>query len=53
MIAMTPECELELSNLKEEMFYNNSQAEMYRYLINRGLETVSNNNNKILGERDE
>lgn len=37
MVTLLPEWEPTLSRLKKEMFYNDSQAEMFRYIISRGL----------------
>ena len=40
MVTLRPECEPELLQLKKDMSYNDTQAEMYRQLIRRGLEFV-------------
>lgn len=37
MVTLLPEWEPMLDRLKEEQFYNDTQAEMLRYLIGRGL----------------
>lgn len=37
MVTLLPEWEPMLDRLKEEQFYNDTQAEMFRYLIERGL----------------
>lgn len=43
MVSITPELEPELDQLKKERFYNTTQAEMFRYLIALGLESVKSN----------
>ncbi len=40
MISVTPSMEADLDLLKKERFYNNSQAEMLRYVIGVGLESL-------------
>ena len=40
MITLRPEWEPELEQLKKERFYNETQAEMFRYLISLGLEAL-------------
>lgn len=40
MVSLSPELVPELDKLKKEQFYDASQAEMIRFLIRRGLETV-------------
>lgn len=40
MVTMRPEWEPELDRLKKDQFYNVTRAEMYRQLIQRGLESV-------------
>lgn len=42
MITLRPEWEPELDRLKKEQFYNDTQAEMFRYLIGLGLDTLKN-----------
>lgn len=37
MVTLLPEWEPMLDRLKEEQFYNDTRAEMLRYLIGRGL----------------
>lgn len=53
MITLIPELESELSNLKKEKFHDSTQAEMYRYLINLGLESLNKGNQKNMREKDE
>ena len=40
MITLQPEWEPELERLKKDQFYNETQAEMFRYIISRGLEVL-------------
>lgn len=40
MVTLRPEWEPELDQLKREQFYNETQAEMFRYIIARGLAAV-------------
>lgn len=40
MISVTPSMEADLNVLKKERFYNNSQAEMLRYVIGMGLKSL-------------
>ena len=40
MVTLLPEWEPELDQLKKERFYNKTQADMFRYIISRGLDTV-------------
>ena len=42
MISLRPEWEPELEKLKKEKFYNTTQAEMFRYLIRLGLNSLKN-----------
>ena len=41
MISVTPSMEADLDVLKKERFYNNSQAEMLRYVIDIGLKSLN------------
>lgn len=40
MVTLLPEWEQELDKLKKEQFYNDTQAEMFRYIIGRGLASI-------------
>lgn len=40
MVTLRPEWEPELDRLKKEQFYNDTQAEMFRYLISLGLNAL-------------
>ena len=40
VITLQPEWEPELERLKKDQFYNETQAEMFRYIISRGLEVL-------------
>lgn len=40
MVTLLPEWEPMLEKLKKERFYNDTQAEMFRYIIGRGLESL-------------
>ena len=40
MITLRPEWEQELDQLKKEKFYKETQAEMFRYIIARGLASL-------------
>ena len=40
IVTLLPECEPLLDQLKKEQFYNNTQAEMFRYIISRGLASL-------------
>lgn len=40
MVTLLPEWEPELDKLKKERFYNDTQAEMFRYIIGRGLDSI-------------
>ena len=40
ILSLTPELEAEANELKKSEFFNKSKAEMYRYLISLGLESV-------------
>ncbi len=40
MVTLLPEWEPELDRLKRERFYNDTQAEMFRYIIRRGLASL-------------
>lgn len=42
MVTLRAEWEPALDRLKKECFYNSTQAEMFRYLIALGLESVQN-----------
>ena len=48
-VTLLPEWEDELDRLKKTKFYNQSKAELIRYLINLGLKEVR----KTLSEKDE
>ncbi len=37
MVTLLPEWEPQLSKLKKEQFYNDTQSAMFRYIISRGL----------------
>ena len=39
MVTLRPEWETELLQLKKDVFYNDTQDEMFRQLIRRGLES--------------
>lgn len=41
MISVTPNMEADLNVLKKERFYNDSQAEMLRYVIGVGLSSLN------------
>ncbi len=41
MITLLPEWEPALDKLKKEHFYNDSQAEMLRYVIGMGLKSLN------------
>lgn len=43
MITLLPEWEAPLDKLKKEKFYNDSQAEMLRYVIGLGLASIKKN----------
>ena len=40
MVTLQPEWAPMLDQLKKERFYNDTRAEMFRYIIGRGLETL-------------
>ena len=40
MITLRPEWEDELDRIKKEIFYNGTQAVMFRYLIALGLDSI-------------
>lgn len=40
LVTLCPEWEPKLEQLKKEQFYNDTQAEMFRYIISRGLEAM-------------
>lgn len=40
MVTLLPEWEPVLDKLKQEQFYNDTQAEMFRYIIGRGLASI-------------
>lgn len=40
MVTLQPEWEPVIEQLKKERFYNSTQAEMFRYIIGRGLESL-------------
>lgn len=40
MVTLLPEWEPELDKLKKERFYNESRAEMLRYIIGLGLASI-------------
>lgn len=44
MITLLPEWEPVLDQLKREQFYNDTQAEMFRYIIGRGLASLKDEN---------
>ena len=50
MITLRPEWESELNLLKKEQFYNQTQAEMYRYLIQKGLDSLKTEQTKSSSE---
>lgn len=37
MVTLLPEWEPQLSKLKQELFFNDTQSAMFRYIISRGL----------------
>lgn len=39
-ISIPPDMEISLDKLKQTQFYNKSEAEMFRFLIQRGLEEI-------------
>lgn len=43
-MTLRPEWEPMLDQLKKDRFYNDTQAEMFRYLIARGLESLKTEN---------
>lgn len=40
MVTLLPEWEPVLNKLKEERFCNDTQAEMFRYIIGRGVASI-------------
>mgnify|MGYP006865399371 CR=1 FL=1 len=40
MVTLLPEWEPLLDQLKKEQFYNDTRAEMFRYIISRGLDSL-------------
>lgn len=50
MISVTPSMETDLDLLKKEQFYNNSQAEMLRYVIGLGLASIKEKT-EVKGEK--
>jgi hypothetical protein len=44
LVTISPEWEPALDRLKQDKFYNDTQAEMYRQLIQRGLKTFQAEN---------
>lgn len=48
MISLRPEWVPELDRLKKERFYNDTKAEMFRYLIGLGLSSVKNDQQQEL-----
>lgn len=40
MVTLLPEWEPVLDKLKKEQFYNDTKAEMFRYIIERGLASI-------------
>lgn len=51
LVTLRPEWEPELDQLKQEQFYNETQAEMFRYIISRGLDTLEQGNAVKEGQR--
>lgn len=51
MITLLPEWESQLDKLKREQFYKETQAEMFRYIIGRGLKAIESE--RVDGEREE
>ena len=45
-ITLLPEWEPELDQLKKEQFYNETRAEMFRYIISRGLDVMKQEKTK-------
>lgn len=45
-VRIRPEWEPQLDALKQERFYKDTQAEMFRYLIRLGLETIQQESKK-------
>lgn len=41
-ISLTPELERDLDDLKRREFYNKTQTEMVRHLIEKGLQSMNN-----------
>lgn len=46
MISVTSSMEADLDALKKERFYNDSQAEMLRYVIGLGLKSLKKGKNR-------
>ena len=44
--VLTPEMEPLLDGIKKEMFYNCSQSEMIRTLVDAGLKAIKNDNQR-------
>mgnify|MGYP007098865149 CR=1 FL=1 len=51
MVTLLPEWEPTLKQLKKELFYDRTQAEMFRYIISRGLETIRKNDKNLDDDR--
>ena len=49
MVTLRPEWKSELDQLKKEKFYNDTQAEMFRYLIDLGLNSLKDEKNETVG----
>lgn len=51
-ISVTPDMEIELDALKREKFYNTSQNEMIRYLINLGTGVMKSRSKNLRQEKN-
>lgn len=52
MVTLLPEWEPLLNKLKKEKFYNDTQAEMFRYIIGRGLDSIRNKESEKAEQHD-
>lgn len=50
MVTLLPEWESELDQLKKDQFYNETQAEMFRCIISRGLDAMRQE--KVVKEKE-
>ena len=51
VITLLPEWEPILNKLKKEKFYNCTRAEMFRYIISRGLKAIKENREDLDNDR--